>query len=53
MESFIESGKKNVADLYNTAKEQRYIKEVAEQEIRALISTLNLNNVTVRVQIIE
>ena len=53
MESFIASGKKNVADLYNTAKEQRYIKEVAEQEIRALISTLNLNNVTVRVQIIE
>lgn len=52
-DSFIKSAKDNLKDLYSTEAKQQYINKVAEEEVRNLISTLNLNNVTVKVNIIK
>lgn len=53
IDSFVDAGLDNVKDLYKTESERKYINKVAESEVQALIQTLNLHNVTVRVKIIE
>lgn len=54
MESFEDSGRKDIVDLYKTKEKQNYINKVAISEIQALIQTLHLNgNVAVQVEIIN
>lgn len=54
MESFEDSGKKDIIDLYSTKDKQDYINKVAIAEVQALIQTLHLNgNVAVVVDIID
>ena len=54
MDSFVESGKGNVIDLYSTKAKQSYLEKAAISEVHALISTLNLNgNVNIQVEIIK
>ncbi len=54
MESFEDSGKKDIIDLYRTKDKQTYIDKVAVAEVQALIQTLHLNgNVAVVVEIIN
>lgn len=54
MDSFVESGKNNVIDLYSTKAKQTYLEKAAISEVHALISTLNLNgNVNIQVEIIK
>ena len=53
MDSFVDSGRKNVLDLYKTKEKQNYINKVAISEVHALVRTLNLNNCNVTVEILE
>jgi hypothetical protein len=54
MESFEDSGKKDIIDLYSTKDKQTYINKIAIAEVQALIQTLHLNgNVAVVVDIIN
>lgn len=53
MDSFVDSGKKNVQDLYKNRERQEYINRVAIAEVQALVRTFNLNNCSVTVEIIE
>jgi hypothetical protein len=54
IESFEESGKKDILALYQTKEKHAYINKVAKSEIKALIQNLNLNgNVTVIVEIAD
>ena len=53
MDSFVESGRSNVIDLYRTKNKQNYINQVAIAEVQALIRTFNLNNCNVIVEILE
>ena len=54
MESFEDSGKKDIIDLYSTKDKQTYINKIAIAEVQALIQTLHLNgNVAVVVDIID
>ncbi len=53
MESFVEGGIENIKELYSVESEQKYLKEIAEAEVKNLINTFNLNDITVIVKIIE
>ena len=54
MESFEESGKKDILALYQTKDKQEEIKKAAKAEVEALIQTLNLNgNVAIIVNIAD
>ena len=54
MDSFVDSGMKNIIDLYSTKDKQTYLEKAAISEIHALISTLNINgNVNIQVEIIK
>lgn len=53
MDSFVESGRNNILDLYKTREKQNYINKVAIAEVQALIRTFNLNNCNVVVEILE
>ena len=54
MESFEESGKKDILSLYQTKEKHAYINKIAKDEIKALIQNLNLNgDVTVIVEIAD
>ena len=54
MESFEDSGKKDILALYATKEKHAYINNIAKAEIKALIQNLNLNgNVTVIVEIAD
>ena len=54
MESFEESGKKDILSLYQTKEKHAYINKIAKDEIKALIQNLNLNgNVIVIVEIAD
>jgi hypothetical protein len=53
MDSFVDSARDNVLDLYKDRERQAYINKVAIAETQALIRTLNLNNCNVYVEIIE
>ena len=54
IESFEESGKKDILALYATKEKHAYINNVAKAEVKALIQNLNLNgNVTVIVEIAD
>ena len=54
IESFEESGKKDILALYETKEKHAYINKIAKTEIKALIQNLNLNgNVTVIVEIAD
>lgn len=53
MDSFVESGRDNILDLYKTKQKQNYISQVAIAEVQSLIRTFNLNNCNVIVEIIE
>jgi hypothetical protein len=54
MESFEESGKKDILALYQTKEKHAYINNIAKAEVKALIQNLNLNgNVTVIVEIAD
>lgn len=53
MDSFIESGRENIKDLYSTKDKRNYINKVAEAEVQALIRTFNLNNCNVIVEVLE
>lgn len=54
IESFEDSGKNDILDLYSTKDKQDYINKVAKSEVQALIQTLHLNgNVAVIVEIIN
>jgi hypothetical protein len=53
MDSFVESGRNNVIDLYKTRNKQNYINQVAIAEVQALIRTFNLNNCNVIIEILE
>lgn len=54
MESFEDSGRKDIIDLYRTKDKQTYINKIAIAEVQALIQTLHLNgNVAVVVDIID
>lgn len=52
-DSFVESGRDNILDLYRTKDKQNYINKVAIAEVQALVRTLNLNNCNIVVEIIE
>ena len=54
IESFEDSGRKDILALYETKEKHAYINNVAKSEVKALIQNLNLNgNVTVIVEITE
>ena len=53
MDSFVESGRNNILDLYKTREKQNYINKVAIAEVQALVRTFNLNNCNVVVEILE
>lgn len=54
MESFEESGKKDILALYQTKEKHAYINKIAKDEVKALIQNLNLNgNVIVIVEIAD
>ena len=53
MDSFVESGRENIKDLYSTKDKRNYINKVAEAEVQALIRTFNLNNCNVIVEVLE
>ena len=54
MESFEESGKKDILSLYQTKEKHAYINKIAKDEVKALIQGLNLNgNVIVIVEIAD
>lgn len=54
IESFEESGKKDILALYATKEKHAYINNIAKAEVKALIQNLNLNgNVTVIVEIAD
>lgn len=54
MDSFVDSGHKNILDLYKLKEKQNYINKVAISEVHALIRTLDLvGNCNVTVEIIE
>ena len=54
MDSFVDSGRKNILDLYSTKEKQNYINKVAISEVHALVRTLNLTgNCNIVVEIIE
>ena len=54
IESFEESGKKDILALYQTKEKHAYINNIAKSEVKALIQNLNLNgNVTVIVEIAD
>lgn len=52
-DSFVESGRENIKDLYKTRDKQNYINKVAIAEVQALIRTFNLHNCNIVVEIIE
>lgn len=53
IDSFIESGRNNILDLYKTREKQNYINKVAIAEVQALVRTFNLNNCNVVVEVLE
>ena len=54
IESFEDSGRKDILALYETKEKHAYINNIAKAEVKALIQNLNLNgNVTVIVEITE
>ena len=53
IDSFVESGRNNILDLYKTREKQNYINKVAIAEVQALVRTFNLNNCNVIVEILE
>ena len=53
MDSFVESGRENIKDLYSTKDKRNYINKVAEAEVQALIRTFNLNNCNIIVEVLE
>lgn len=54
IDSFVDSGHKNILDLYKLKEKQNYINKVAISEVHALIRTLDLvGNCNVTVEIIE
>jgi hypothetical protein len=54
IDSFVDSGTKNIEELYNLKSKQAYLEKAAVSEVHALIRTLNLNgNVNVQVEIIK
>ncbi len=53
MDSFVESGRDNIKELYNTKDKRNYIKKVAEAEVQALIRTFSLNNCNVIIEVLE
>ena len=54
MESFEDSGRKDILALYETKEKHAYINKIAKDEIKALIQNLNLNgNTTVIVEIAD
>lgn len=54
IESFEDSGKKDILALYATKEKHAYINNIAKAEVKALIQNLNLNgNVTVIVEIAD
>ncbi len=54
MDSFVDSGMKNIIDLYSTKAKQTYLEKAAISEVHSLIRTLNLNgNVNIQVEIIK
>lgn len=53
MDSFVESGRNNILDLYKTREKQNYINKVAIAEVQALIRTFNLNNCNVIIEVLE
>ena len=54
IESFEDSGKKDILALYATKEKHAYINNIAKTEVKALIQNLNLNgNVTVIVEIAD
>ena len=54
IESFEDSGKKDILALYETKEKHAYINKIAKDEVKALIQGLNLNgNVTVIVEIAD
>ena len=54
IESFEDSGKKDILALYATKEKHAYINNIAKAEVKALIQNLNLNgNVTVIIEIAD
>ena len=54
IESFEDSGRKDILNFYETKEKRAYINQVAKSEIKALIQNLNLNgNVAVIVEIAD
>ena len=54
MDSFVDSGRQNILDLYKLKDKQNYINKIAKSEVHALVRTLNLvGNCNVIVELIE
>ena len=54
MDSFVESGRESILDLYKTKEKQTYIEKVAIAEVQALVRTLNITgNCNIIVEIIK